>query len=108
MGRPRKHKEPLSEMQVLAQKIGTDGSDVLLQLEAMSVEDLNKKIAQSNQAITESKEALEADLPNGDKSPYMSAKELAKEYSADFRDTKKRQNAIIAVAVKLRQEKGAT
>lgn len=105
MGRPRK--EPLSELQQLAQKIGEDGSDVLAQLEAMSVEDLNKRIAQASQAIQETKEALEADQPNGDKSPYMKAKEAAKEYSSDFRATKKRQNAIIAISVKLRQEKGA-
>ena len=107
MGRPRKSREPLSELQILAQKIGEDGSDVLLKLEAMSVEELNKNIAQSNQAIHESKEALEADQPNGDKSPYVKAKEQAKEYSSDFRATKKRQNAIIGIAVKLRQEKGA-
>lgn len=105
MGRPRK--EPLSEMQQLAQKIGEDGSDVLAQLEAMSVEELNKRIAQASQAIQETKEALEADQSNGDKSPYMKAKEAAKEYSSDFRATKKRQNAIIAVSIKLRQEKGA-
>ena len=107
MGRPRKNQEPLSEMQKLAQKIGEDGSDVLALLEAMSVEELNKRIAQANQAIHESKEALEADQPNGDKSPYVKAKEQAKEYSSDFRAIKKRQNAIIAVAVRLRQEKGA-
>lgn len=103
----RKRKEPLSEMQQLAQKIGEDGSDVLAQLEAMSVEELNKRIAQANQAIHESKDALEADQPNGDKSLYLKAKESAKEYSSDFRAIKKRQNAIIAVSVKLRQEKGA-
>ncbi len=105
MGRPRK--EPLSELQQLAQKIGEDGSDVLANLETLSVEELNKQIAQASQAIQESKEALEADQPNGDKSPYLKAKEAAKEYSSDFRATKKRQNAIIAVSIKLRQEKGA-
>ena len=107
MGRPRKSREPLSELQVLAQKIGEDGSDVLVKLEAMSLEDLNKQIAQSNQLISEEKERLEEDLPNGDKSPYMKAKAEAKEHSTDFRATKKRQNAIIAVSIKLRQEKGA-
>jgi hypothetical protein len=106
MGRPRK--EPLSEMQQLAQNIGEDGSDVLAQLEAMSVEELNKRIAQASQAIQESKEALEADQPNGDQSLYLKAKEAAYEYSSDFRAIKKRQNAIIAVSVKLRQEKGAS
>lgn len=105
MGRPRK--EPLSELQQLAQKIGEDGSDVLAQLEAMSVEDLNKRIAQASQAIQETKEALEADQPNGEKSLYLKAKEAKHEYSSDFRATKKRQNAIIAISVKLRQEKGA-
>lgn len=105
MGRPRK--EPLSELQQLAKKIGEDGSEFLAKLEGMSVEELNKQIAQASQAIQETKEALEADQPNGDKSLYMKAKEAAKEYSSDFRATKKRQNAIIAVSVKLRQEKGA-
>ncbi|CAM6005497.1 unnamed protein product [Sphagnum balticum] len=91
----------------MAQKIGDDGSDVLVKLEAMSVEELNKEIAQSSQTVQEEKERLEADLPNGDKSPYMKAKEAAKEHSSDYRATKKRQNAIIAVCVRLRQEKGA-
>lgn len=110
MGRPKGsfNKEPLSEMQKIAKKIGTDGDDVVAELEAMDIADLNRRIAQSNQAISETKDALEADLPNGDKSPYMKAKESAKEYSADFRDIKKRQNAIIAAAVKIRQSKGAT
>ena len=107
MGRPKSNKEPLSDIQKLAKKIGTDGDEVLAQLEAMEVADLNTRISQANQAIIESKEALEKDLPNGDKNPYMKAKEAAKEYSADFRDIKKRQNAIIALAVKFRQDKGA-
>lgn len=107
MGRPKKNKVELSPLQKLALKIGTDGADVLLELEAADVETLNKRIAQANQAITETKEALEEDLPSGEKSPYMRAKEQAKEYSADFRDVKKRQNAIIAVAVQLRKDKGA-
>lgn len=109
MGRPKgsfKSKEPLSEKQKIAKKIGTDGEDILRELEAADVEALNKRIAQANQAISETKDALEADLPNGDKSPYMKAKEQAKDYSADFRDVKKRQNAIIALAVEFRKEKG--
>ncbi len=108
MGRPKGSfkKEPLSPLQQLAQKIGTDGSDRLLEMEGMSVEELNKRIAEANQAISETKDALEADLPNGEKNEYMKAKALAKELSADFREVKKRQNAIIAVAVEIRKEKG--
>lgn len=105
MGRPKK--EPLSELQTMAKKIGEDGSDRLLELEAMSTEELNQRIAQANQSIVETKQALEADAPNGDKNQYMKAKELAKELSSDFRAVKKRQNAIIAIAVKLRSDRGA-
>lgn len=98
MGRPRK--EPLSEMQKMAKKIGSDGEEVLRELEAMDSADLNKRIAQSNQAIAETKAELEA---NG---AYVSAKNDVKLLSSGFREVKGRQNAIIAVAVKLRQEKG--
>lgn len=110
MGRPKgsKSKEPLTEMQKLAKKIGTDGEEILAQLEAADVEALNKRIAQANQAISESREALEADQENGDESLYLKAKKAAKEYSSDFTAIKKRQNAIIAVAVQFRKDKGAT
>lgn len=105
MGRPRK--EPLSELEKLAKKIGDDGLDVIKQLEAATVEDLNKRIAQANQAIIETKAELEAELPNGGPSPYVEAKETAKLLSSGLREVKKRQNAIIAVCVQLRQGKGA-
>ena len=100
MGRPRK--EPLTEMQKLAKKIGDDGQEVLQDLEAMDLADLNKRIAQANQAISETKAELDA---NED---YEKAKNDVKLLSSGFREVKKRQNAIIAVAVKLRKEKGAT
>jgi uncharacterized small protein (DUF1192 family) len=98
MGRPKK--QPLSEMQKMAKKIGTDGEDVLRELEGMSVPEINKRIAQANQAISETKEELEAN----DK--YTAAKNDVKLLSSGFREVKARQNAIIGVAVKLRQEKG--
>ena len=99
MGRPRK--EPLTEMQKLAKKIGDDGQEVLQDLEAMDLADLNKRIAQANQAISETKAELDA---NED---YEKAKNDVKLLSSGFREVKKRQNAIIAVAVKLRKDKGA-
>lgn len=99
MGRPRK--EPLSEMQKLAKKIGSDGEDVLKELEAMEVADLNKRIAQANQAISDTK----AELDEND--AYVEAKENTKLLSSGFREVKKRQNAIIAVSVRLRKDKGA-
>ena len=99
MGRPRK--EHLSEMQKLAKKIGDDGEDVLRELEAMEVADLNKRIAQANQAISDTKAELNANPA------YEQARSDAKLLSSGFREVKKRQNAIIAVAVQLRKDKGA-
>jgi len=99
MGRPRK--EPLTEMQKLAKKIGDDGQEVLQDLEAMDLADLNKRIAQANQAISETKAELD------DNEDYEKAKNDVKLLSSGFREVKKRQNAIIAVAVKLRKDKGA-
>jgi hypothetical protein len=100
MGRPRK--APLTEMQKLAKKIGPDGEEVLAQLEAADVEGLNKRIAQANQAISDTK----AELNEND--AYVEAKETAKLLGSGFAEVKKRQNAIIAVAVGFRKEKGAT
>lgn len=100
MGRPRK--EPQSELQKLAVKIGDDGENVVRELEAMEVVDLNKRIAQANQAISETKTELDQN------DNYTSAKNDVKLLSSSFREVKKRQNAIIAVAVYLRKEKGAT
>ena len=99
MGRPRK--EPLTEMQKLAKKIGPDSEEVLAELEAMDLADLNKRIAQANQAISETKAELDAN------EEYMKAKNDVKLLSSGFREVKTRQNAIIAVAVKLRKDKGA-
>ena len=99
MGRPRK--APLTEMQKLAKKIGSDGEDVLAELEGMDLPDLNKRIAQSNQAISDAKSELDAN------EKYEQAKSDVKLLSSGMREVKKRQNAIIAVAVKLRKDKGA-
>ena|SRR5665213_1710747 len=100
MGRPRK--APLTEMQKLAKKIGPDAEDVLKDLEAMEVADLNKRIAQANQAISDTK----AELDENEK--YAAAKLAVKDLSSGFREVKGRQNAIIAVCVQLRKDKGAT
>lgn len=102
MGRPRKNTEPLSEMQKLAKKIGPDAEDVLRDLEAMEVVDLNKRIAQANQAISETKAEL------NENQAYVEAKETAKLLGSGLSEVKKRQNAIIAVCVQLRKDKGAT
>ena len=98
MARPRK--EPLTPMQKLAKKIGPDAEDVLAELEAMDVVALNKRIAQANQAISDTKEEL-AENPE-----YQRAKEDVKLLSSGFREVKARQNAIIAIAVQLRKDKG--
>ncbi len=98
MGRPRK--EPLTEMQKLAKKIGGDGEDVLRELEAADVEELNKRIAQASQAISDTKEDL-------NKNPeYVQAKEDVKLLSSGFREVKQRQNAIIKVCLNLRRDRG--
>ena len=93
-------KAPLTEMQKLAKKIGDDGEDLIAELEAMSVPDLNKRIAQANQAIAETKAELDKN------EEYTSAKADVSLLSSGFREVKKRQNAIIAVSVQLRKDKG--
>ena len=100
MGRPRK--EPLTELQKIAKKIGPDAEDVLKELEAMEVADLNKRIAQANQAISDTKTEL------NENEEYTQAKNDVKLLSSGFREVKARQNAIIAVAIQLRKDKGAT
>ena len=99
MGRPRK--EPLTELQKIAKKIGPDAEDVLKELEAMEVADLNKRIASASQAISDTKAEL------NENEEYTQAKEDVKLLSSGFSDVKTRQNAIIAVAVQLRKDKGA-
>ena len=98
MGRPRK--EPLTEMQKLAKKIGSDGEDVLRELEAADTEELNKRIAQSSQAISDTKEELNKNAE------YIQAKEDLKLLSSGFREVKQRQNAIIKVCLQLRKDRG--
>ena len=49
----RVKKAPLTEMQKLAKKIGSDGDSVVAELEAMDSADLNKRVAQANQAISD-------------------------------------------------------
>jgi predicted translin family RNA/ssDNA-binding protein len=104
MGRPKGNfgkKEPLTEMQKLAKKIGPDGEDVVQELEGSDVETLNKRIAQANQSISDTKEELE------ENEEYVKAKENKKLLSSGFSEVKKRQNAIIAVCVQFRKAKGA-
>jgi hypothetical protein len=98
MGRPKK--EPLSELEVLAKAIGSDGEDLLRELEAADVEELNKRVAQSSQAIHDCKAELEAN-PN-----YIKVVEDKKHLSSGFKDVKKRQNAIIKVCLQLRKDRG--
>lgn len=100
MGRPKK--APLTEMQKLAKKIGSDAESVLAELEAMDVVELNKRIAQANHAISETKAELEAN------DAYVQTKNDMKFLSSGLKEVKGRQNAIIEVALKLRVEKGAT
>lgn len=104
MGRPKgsfSKKEPLTEMQKLAKKIGPDGDAIIQELEASDVENLNKRVAQANQSISDGKAELDDNLE------YKQAKDDVKLLSSGFREAKKRQNAIIAVCLQLRKDKGA-
>lgn len=99
MGRPRK--EPMTEMQKLAKAIGSDGEDMVRDLEASDVEALNQRIAQANHAISDTKSQLEAN------DEYVRAKETTKLLSSGLKEVKKRQSAIIKVCLQLRKDKGA-
>lgn len=98
MGRPRK--EPLTELQKIAKAIGDDYDDVLKELEAMTTEDLNKRIAQANEAIVSTK----AELDENDE--YVKAKETTKLLGSGLREVRKRQNAVIKVCLQLRRDRG--
>src|SRR5271167_1970131 len=99
MAKPRRE---LSDLEKLAKKIGPDWEDVLKELEASSVEELNKRIAQSSQSISDTK--LELD----ENQAYQKAKNDVKLLSSSFREVKARQGTIIKVSLQLRREKGAT
>lgn len=98
MGRPKK--EPLTENQKIAKAIGSDAEDVLRELEAADTEELNKRVAQASQAISDTKEELNKNLE------YVQAKDDVKLLSSGFREVKKRQNAIIKVCLNLRRDRG--
>lgn len=98
MGRPRK--APLTENEKLAKAIGPDAEDVLKELEAADVEELNRRIAQASQAISDTKEEL------NNNPEYSQAKEDLKLLSSGFREVKQRQNAIIKICLNLRKDKG--
>ena len=98
MGRPRK--EPLTENQKIAKAIGPDADEILRELEAADTEELNKRIAQASQSISDTKDEL-------NKNPeYVQAKEDVKLLSSGFREVKQRQNAIIKVCLNLRRDRG--
>lgn len=98
MGRPRK--EPLTELQKIAKAIGTDAEDVLKELEAADTEELNKRVTQASQAISDTKEELNQNPE------YMESKDNVKLLSSGLREVKKRQNAIIKVCLQLRRDRG--
>jgi F0F1-type ATP synthase membrane subunit b/b' len=98
MGRPRK--EPLTENQKIAKAIGPDAEEMLRELEAADTEELNKRVAQASQAISDTKEELNKNLE------YVQAKEDVKLLSSGLKEVKKRQNAIIKVCLNLRRDRG--
>jgi len=98
MGRPKK--EPLTELQKIAKKIGTDAEDVLKELEAMDAEGLNKRVAQASQAIHDTSTELK------ENPEYIKAKDDVKLLSSGLKEVKGRQNAIIKVCLQLRKDRG--
>jgi hypothetical protein len=98
MGRPKK--APLTENEKIAKAIGPDAEEMLRELEAADVEELNKRVAQASQAISDTKEELNQNAA------YVQAKDDVKVLSEGFREVKKRQNAIIKVCLNLRRDKG--
>lgn len=100
MARPKK--APLTPLQKIAKKIGSDGEAIIAELEALDTEGLNQRVAQSSQSIHDTF----ADL-NKEGSKYVEAKEDVKLLSSGYREVKKRQNAIISVCLQLRKDRGA-
>jgi len=98
MGRPKK--EPLSELEKLAKKIGPDFKEVLAELEAADAEGLNKRIAQAAQAISDTSAELKA---NPEYEQIVNDKKLLE---SGLREVKQRQNAIIKVCLSLRKDRG--
>ena len=93
-------KAPLTEMEKLAKKIGDDGQDVLRELEAADTEELNRRVTQSSQAIHDSLAELQAN------ENYKSLSEDLKVLKSGHSGVKKRQGAIIKIALSLRKDRG--
>ena len=102
MGRPKgsMNKGPLTEMQKLAKKIGSDGEDIVSELESFDVEGLEKRIAQSAQSISETTAQLKA---NPEYEQIVNDKKLLE---SGLKKVKQRQNAIIKVCLQLRKDRG--
>ena len=98
MGRPRK--EPKSDLEKLAEKIGSDGAEIIAELESAYVESLNKRVVQATEAINDTAAKLK------EHPEYIQAKEDLKLLSSGLREVKKRQNAIIKVCLQIRKDRG--
>jgi hypothetical protein len=99
MARPKK--APLTPLQKIAKKIGSDGEAIIAELEALDTEGLNQRVAQSSQSIHDTVAELNQN------SEYVAAKEDVKLLSSGLKEVKKRQNAIISVCLQLRKDRGA-
>lgn len=74
--------------------------DTVKELEAMSVEDLNKRIVEANKAMQDVQNELDK---NED---YQNLLESKKAMEEGKKAVNKRQNSIICVALSLKEEKG--
>lgn len=77
------------------------GEDTVREIEAMGVEELNKRIAQANAAIADTKSELEKN------DAYVQVKRDKAYLESGFNEVKKRQNAIIKLALQARKDRGA-
>jgi uncharacterized small protein (DUF1192 family) len=76
------------------------GTEVLVDLEALSLEDLKSRIAQADGSIKSTQDELEANPK------YEELKESLKALSEGLREVRKRQNAVVTYCLHLIEEKG--
>ena len=77
------------------------GEDTVTEIEAMTLENLNKRIAEANAAISNTKAELDANPA------YQSIKFDKSALETGFNEVKKRQNTIIKLSLICRQDRGA-
>ena len=87
----KSRKEPLTELQKIAKKIGDDGEDILRELEASSAEELNERVTRATQSISDTSAELKANI----------------NYAQVVNDKKLLESGLREVAIMIRKDKGA-